>query len=128
MDRTHDGRPVHPPGAPIPEGASGFIQCENRGASYSTWLEEEDLTRARLDRLTIEAEAKALRTKAVAEAALRRLGVQYPGGRLSEMRTQYQNVRYATLWPLRQVAHETAAPSMREQPWTVRMLAKEGAK
>jgi len=102
--KTYDGRLVYPADAPLPAWAHGWTQCDNRQrGAYSTWLHEADRERSRADYVRIEQEAKKLRTRAQCEAALRELGI-LPGGKCRDMRTTYQVVKYADLWPLRQVA------------------------
>jgi hypothetical protein len=102
ITKTHDGRTVYPAGTPLPDWASGWVQCNNQGGAYSTWLDEADRERSKADRERIEREANALRTRAQCEAAMKWLGL-VPGGTCREMRLRYQITLYADLWPLRQV-------------------------
>lgn len=102
ITKTHDQRTVYAPGTELPAWAHGWTQCDNKGASYSVWLDAADRERSKMDREQIEAEAKLLRTRVQCEAALTELGIQ-PGGSCASMRSTYMVVKYADLWPLRQV-------------------------
>lgn len=104
--RTHDGQLVYPAGHDLPTTAHGWIQCDNRGGGYATWLATEDRERAKQDLSRLEQEAKALRTRVQCEAALRELGLQeyQIGGTCRSMRDLYCIVGYRNLWPLRQVS------------------------
>ena len=101
--KTHDGQTVYPAGYPLPAWAHGWVQCDNRGAGYATWLDAADQAQSRADSARIAAESKKLRTRAQCEAALIELGIQ-PGGSCASMRLMYEIVSYRDLWPLRQVA------------------------
>ncbi len=105
---THDSQLVYAPDAPLPAGASGFVQCRlydytrPGSGAYSTWLEPGDRERSKADAERVEREAKAFRTKAQAETALRAIGCEYPDATLRGMRTQYQVRRMRQLWPMRE--------------------------
>jgi hypothetical protein len=103
ITKTHDQRTVYAAETELPAWARGWTQCDNTGASYSTYLAEADREHSKADLLQIEAEAKALRTRAQCEAALAELGVR-AGGTCASMRNMYVIVKYADLWPLRQVS------------------------
>lgn len=103
FSRTHDGQLVYPVGHELPSWATGWVQCDNNGAGYATWLEPEDQIKSRADNARIEAEAAKLRTRAQCVAALAELGLN-PSERCSDMRTSYIVHSMRDLWPLRQVA------------------------
>ena len=105
IKRTHDGRPVHPAGSALPEGASGWTQCDNRGGGYAVWLETADQPRSRADMERLVKQASALRTRTACEAALRELGLEdcQIGGTCRAMRDLFVIVSIQKLWPLRQV-------------------------
>jgi hypothetical protein len=100
---THDRRPVYAAGSALPEHASGWTQCDNRGGGYAVWLADEDIAASKADYAAIQAEAKTLRTHKACEAALRSLSLESRGS-CADMRLTFQITKYADLWPLRQVA------------------------
>lgn len=102
MKTTHDGLAVLPEGAALPAGASGFTCCRlGPHGAYATWLAEDDRGRAKADYMRVEDEARTLRTKASAMAALERIGCD-GHGTLSGMRLTYQIAMMRQLWPLRE--------------------------
>jgi len=98
---THDRQPVYAADAPLPEGAVGWTQCDNRGGGYATWINEADRPLHTARYVGIEEAARALRTKAAASAALAEIGLRDFGGTLREMRVAYQVRRFAQAFPLR---------------------------
>jgi len=102
--RTHDAQFVFPHFAEVPPWAHGFTQCQHQGGAYSSWLEtQDDRDRSKVDYQRIEAEAKAMRTKVQAVAALATIGVTaYPEAKLRSLRLLYQVCAYKRLWPLRE--------------------------
>lgn len=105
---THDGEIVHPAGADLPPGASGWTRCLLLGGAYGTWLEPEDQPRARADLERVTAEARCLRTRADARDALEMMDAFTAPGRLRELRTRYVIARMRQLWPLRDASVEVA--------------------
>ncbi len=97
---THDGRPVHPAGADLPDGASGWTLCHLRPASYSTWLDREDQPRARADMAEIRKMTAKIRTRKQADRALRAAALPV-GGLVRDARVDLEIALYARRWPLR---------------------------
>lgn len=104
MKRTHNGKPVHPADATLPEDAHGWTLCQLHpsGASYTTWLAEEDQPRAQADGDQLRREVGAIKRHADADEACYELGLLASREPLRWRRTSIELARYRRLWPLRE--------------------------
>jgi hypothetical protein len=105
VKQTWDKRPVHPRDAKLPEGASGWTMCSLlSNATYGSWIEPEDLARAKADLMAIREAVSKLHTRAAVEAAQVAAGMEVlvVVGPLASMQHHLELFLYARKWPLRE--------------------------